>query len=163
MVAIVIKKGAMELKFFPGIKYKMLMVLNKWLSARWTKTLFVIYTMLLFLIAVLPINSSGSAINHTFVVSIRLDYLLHCVIFIPWVFLLWKFTSFNFKMYPLKTIALLLGGILFAFVMEAIQYFLPYRAFNINDLLANGLGVLLGFMIVLSFERAGIPFSRRDH
>jgi glycopeptide antibiotics resistance protein len=51
-------------------------------------------------------------------------------------------------MYPLKTLALLLGGILFAFVMEAIQYVLPYRAFNINDLLANGLGVVLGFVLL---------------
>ena len=111
-----------------------------------TKLLYYSYTVILILIAVLPLNSSGSAINHTFVVSIRLDYLLHCAIFIPWVFLLQRFTLFNFRTFPVKTIVLLLGGVLFAFAMEAIQYVLPYRAFNINDLLANGLGVVLGFI-----------------
>jgi len=126
------------------------------------KLLFYGYTILLFLIAVLPLNSSGSAINHTFVVSIRLDYLLHCAIFIPWVFLLWKYILFNFKVYPLKTIALLFGGILFAFLMEAIQYVLPYRAFNINDLLANGLGVVFGFLILMKYLWVSRPSPLGD-
>ena len=125
-----------------------LRIVADWLTTPHIIYMFISYTFLLFLVAILPINSSGSAINHTFVVSIRLDYLLHCVIFIPWVFLLQRFTLFNFRTYPVKTIALLLGAVLFAFVMEAVQYFLTYRAFNINDLLANGLGVVLGFVLL---------------
>jgi VanZ family protein len=49
----------------------------------------------------------------------------------------------NFRSGLIKTLGWLIIGVLFAFAMEAVQYFLPYRAFNINDLLANGLGVVL--------------------
>jgi len=40
-------------------------------------------------------------------------------------------------------------GIFFAATSEIIQYFLPYRAYNINDLMANSLGVLLSFVVWL--------------
>ena len=113
--------------------------------------LFYSYTILLVLLAVLPINSSGSSINHTFIVSIRLDYLLHFAIFIPWVFLLQKVTQLNLRSFPAKTLGWLVVGVLFALSTEAIQYPLPYRAFNINDLLANGLGVVLGFVFFISY------------
>ncbi len=126
----------------------MLKTANKWPKVNRMKTLFVAYTLLLFLVSVLPINSSGAAINHTFVVSIRLDYLLHCIIFIPWVFLLQRNHPFNFRSNLIKTLGWLVIGVLFALTMEAVQYFLPYRAFNINDLLANGLGVVLGFVLL---------------
>ena len=113
--------------------------------------LFYSYTILLVLLAVLPINSSGSSINHTFIVSIRLDYLLHCAIFISWVFLLQKVTLLSLRSFPAKTLGWLVVGVLFALSTEAIQYPLPYRAFNINDLLANGLGVVLGFVFFISY------------
>ena len=116
---------------------------------RHIELLFYSYTVILILISVLPINSSGSAINHTFIVSIRLDYLLHCAIFIPWVFLLQKNTQLNLRSFPVKTLGWLVVGVLFACAMEAVQYVLPYRAFNINDLLANGLGVVLGFVLLI--------------
>jgi glycopeptide antibiotics resistance protein len=45
----------------------------------------------------------------------------------------------------------LVVGVLFALSTEAIQYLLPYRAFNINDLLANGFGVILGFVFFISY------------
>jgi glycopeptide antibiotics resistance protein len=118
---------------------------------RHIKLLFYSYTVILILISVLPINSSGSSINHIFVVSIRLDYLLHFAIFIPWVFLLQKITQLNLRSVPAKTLGWLVVGVLFALSTEAIQYLLPYRAFNINDLLANGFGVILGFVFFISY------------
>ncbi|MCD4697138.1 MAG: hypothetical protein K8S16_12950 [Bacteroidales bacterium] len=58
---------------------------------------------------------SGSAsINHTFIVSVRLDYLLHFAVFIPWVFLLWKMVGFSFKSILQATLLYLLLGLLFA-------------------------------------------------
>lgn len=122
--------------------------------------LFYIYTLFIILLVILPINGSNpdSPLNNIYIVSIRLDYLLHCAIFIPWVFLLWKKSGAIFWKNKGNIIFYLLVGILFATAAEAIQYVLPYRAFNINDLLANGLGVVMGFLIVLTFERAGIPF-----
>lgn len=113
---------------------------------RWK--LFYYYLIVLILLSVLPINSTGSSINHVFVVSIRLDYLLHCLVYIPLVFFAWIDKEMNILRLPFKTVGW--GIIIFAFaiVTEWIQFFLPYRAFNINDLIANTLGVLIGFLII---------------
>ena len=105
---------------------------------------FGIYTTVIILLCVLPINSSGSGLNDIFLVSIRLDYLAHFILFIPWVFLLWKKVGVSFKSDFRATIFYILLGLLFATANEAIQYLLPYRAFNINDLLANCIGIGIG-------------------
>ena len=114
------------------------------LTTKNIRLLFLAYTVLLILLAVLPINSSGSAINNTYLVTIRLDYLLHFAVFIPWVVLLRMYSETSFRKNLGKTVLLLLAGIGFAAANEAIQYFLPYRAFNMNDLVANSVGVVLG-------------------
>ncbi|MBN2174675.1 MAG: VanZ family protein [Bacteroidales bacterium] len=105
---------------------------------------FYIYTILLILLAVLPINTNSNSINHTYVVHIRMDYLIHFAIYIPWMFLLQRMTGADFKTNVKQVMLLILAGLVFGMANEAVQYFLPYRSFNINDLLANGLGVLMG-------------------
>jgi glycopeptide antibiotics resistance protein len=101
------------------------------------KKLFVTYTIFILLLVVLPLNGINSVLNVTYIIEIRLDYLLHAAIFIPFIFVLRK-------AWPVKLFSALLYGILFATFGEGIQYFLPYRSFNINDLLANNLGIILG-------------------
>jgi VanZ family protein len=113
---------------------------------RWK--LFYCYLIVLILLSVLPINSTGSSINHVFVVSIRLDYLLHCLVYIPLVFFAWIDKELNILKLPVKTVGWIIVIFAFAMVTEWIQFFLPYRAFNINDLVANALGVLIGFLII---------------
>jgi len=115
------------------------------------KRLFYFYTIILVLLAILPINSISpdSALNNIYIISIRLDYLLHFAVFIPWVFLLWKMVGVSFSSNLQATLLYIILGLLFATANEAVQYLLPYRAFNINDLLANGLGVLLGSVLFL--------------
>jgi VanZ family protein len=108
----------------------------------------------LVLLSVLPINSSGSSINHIFVVSIRLDYLLHCLVYIPLVFFAWMDKEMNIFRVPFKTVGWVIVLLAFGIVTEWIQFFLPYRAFNINDLIANALGVMIGFVLfVFSFYK----------
>lgn len=118
--------------------------IEKHLTPHRVKILFWGYAALLILIAILPINSAGASINHTFIVSIRLDYLLHFAIFLPWMFLMRRYSGLSFKTDFWKTLAWIFAGIIFAMFTESLQYGLSYRAFNINDLLANGIGVLLG-------------------
>jgi VanZ family protein len=113
------------------------------------KPLFYIYTVILVLIAVLPINSSGTSINHTFIVSIRMDYLLHFAIFLPWMFLMRLYSGLSFQVSILRPVLWVIAGLLLAMSTEMVQYVLPYRTFNINDLLANGLGVVLGFLFFI--------------
>jgi len=50
------------------------------------------------------------------------------------------------KALRIKPLLWLFIGLLFASATEGLQYLLPYRAFNLNDMLANGLGVLVGFL-----------------
>jgi len=56
----------------------------------------------------------------------------------------------SFKSFPAKTLIWLVIGILFATANEAIQYFIPWRSYNINDLVSNFIGVLLGAGLFLS-------------
>ena len=120
-----------------------------WFTFKRMRFIFISYTIILVLLAILPINSSGSAINNTYIISIRLDYLLHFAIFLPWIFLLWKVTGVSYKSNFYKTVLYVLLGLAFAAATEMIQYFLPYRAFNINDMIANGLGILIGSVFFL--------------
>jgi len=117
---------------------------------RWK--MFYLYSVILLLLSVLPINSTGTAINHIFVVNIRLDYLLHCLVYIPMVYLTWIDKEINSTLTG-KAFGWLVVLLLFAAATEGLQYFLPYRAFNINDLLANCLGILVGLGFILIFER----------
>ena len=123
------------------------------LVVRWK--LFYFYIVFLVLLSVLPINSSSnSTINDIFVVTIRLDYLLHCLVNIPLILFLYIDKGIELFRTPVKTVGWVILLLIFAVVTEWIQYFLPYRAFNINDMIANALGVLLGvfFMIALSYK-----------
>ena len=105
------------------------------------------YLLFLFLIAIIPINNvSSGTLNSVFIVRIRLDYLLHSLIFIPWIFLY----SVTFRPEKISDkLIMVVAGLLMAFATEGVQYFIIYRAYNSNDLLANFLGVLLGSFALL--------------
>jgi len=46
-----------------------------------------------------------------------------------------------------KIILILLSIFFYGTFLEIIQYFHPYRTFNFNDVLANGLGIVIYFLI----------------
>ena len=104
------------------------------------------------LVSVLPINGKGSSINHSFVLSIRLDYLLHAAIYIPWIILVWLAFGNKIRTSVFKIASWIFFSLFFAVAMEFIQYLLPYRTYNINDLLSNLLGAIIGlvFVVILS-------------
>ena len=113
------------------------------------KRVFVGYIFLVFLLNVLPVNGSSSSLNHVYIIHLRLDYWVHMVMFLPWMGIsLLGFRGWMSKPgKPFqKTALILLAGILFAAACESIQYLATWRTFNINDLLANILGVLLGII-----------------
>ena len=101
-------------------------------------TLFRLYFFAIILLITLPINKSGS-LNDITVVHLRGDYFFHILTFIPWAF---------FGLVMKKNLWIwMIPGLLFAFGTELLQLILPWRRFNINDLIANGAGVLLGTLI----------------
>ena len=47
---------------------------------------------------------------------------------------------------------LVLFSLLITALLEGFQLFIPYRFFNINDMLANGVGTAIGFMLIPIFR-----------
>ena len=95
---------------------------------------------------------------------LRADYLLHTMIFIPWMFLisLTRENSSNSglkirfrRITPLPFLGWMALGILLAFGAEAIQYWIDYRAFNPMDGMFNALGVVLGALVLVVAQRFG--------
>ena len=103
------------------------------------------YIIVLFALAVLPINGKdSSAINQTYVLSeIRLDYFLHSFLLAPWM----PLRMFYGRTPPRKALFWLISGLSLACLTEVIQYFLSYRTYNVIDLLANLLGVWIGLAV----------------
>jgi VanZ family protein len=107
---------------------------------------FWLYVIVLVLLAVLPINSQSSyQLNNSYVVNIRLDHFLHGIIFFPWV-LLAKWS------YPARNTILVFAGLIAAVLLECVQFFLSYRTFNINDMIYNVTGVLIGSIVLLKMR-----------
>jgi len=106
------------------------------------KIIFSIYILIILLLVLLPINGKGSKINHTYILTLRLDYIFHTFLFLPWMFLN------PMKTIQIKTKAWLIVGLLFASFTECIQYVVPYRAFNVNDMLANSMGVIFSAVFI---------------
>jgi VanZ family protein len=107
--------------------------------------LFLFYAAAIFILAVLPINGKDSHIDHVYLINIRLDYVIHAAIFLPWM-LLYRLAlknPFEGKRWKILLTGLL-SGLLFAAVTEGVQYIVPYRSFNVNDLIGNVIGVILG-------------------
>ncbi|NVO21359.1 MAG: VanZ family protein [Bacteroidetes bacterium] len=113
------------------------------LAARYRNTLFWGYIGILLLLAILPLNSSSNfALNNTMVIHIRLDHLLHGLVFLPYAFIARWIKGMNIPM-------TLISGLVVAAIMEGIQYFLTYRSFSINDMISNEIGFIAGSIILL--------------
>lgn len=100
--------------------------------------------MAIVVLAIVAINSHDSSLNNIYILSLRLDYLVHFAIYIIWMWLAWKSYTISFRRDAVRALLWLLGGLVFANLSELIQIFVPYRAFNRFDLLANVIGVIIG-------------------
>jgi VanZ family protein len=92
-------------------------------------------------------QSSGMKLNDQLKFEIRLDYFLHFMAYVslPVIYLLSCQRKENTPVrYGIAIVVLLL---VFAVSTESIQLLLTFRTFNINDMLANVLGILFGFII----------------
>ncbi len=114
--------------------------------ARW-RLLF--YLTVLVTLSVIPLGSVSEELIDVTVIRIRGDYLLHMLVYLPIISLM--LISFPKKKLLMVVLALVLGV-----GLEYFQMLLPYRAFNINDLVANVGGVVLGGVIFrLMAQRRG--------
>jgi glycopeptide antibiotics resistance protein len=122
------------------------------------KAISISYLFLLLLVSVVPLGSMNATLNDNYTLHIRWDYLLHTLVYLPLPFLLAlilktgsidRTTDRSLKKTHFFQVLLLAGVIVVSF--ELVQKILPYRSFNINDMLANGIGAVLGLILLRIF------------
>jgi len=99
----------------------------------------IIYFLLIFLMSILPINGIDK-LENVVVLSFRGDYWIHAIQFIPFL-VVSRFLKINFA-------TSFFWGLFCVASFEGIQWFLPYRSFNISDLVANFTGLVAGGVLI---------------
>ena len=136
---------------------------------------FITYAYLLILLAgtVIPLNT-GTALNDNYTMYIRWDYLLHAIVYLPLPVLLGlslkrgssgrdeqNIIEPGKKQQQVRGhkardhrfwLQVVLVSLLVTVLLEGLQLIIPYRAFNINDMVANGVGTALGFVVALALQ-----------
>ena len=113
--------------------------------------IYIIFILTLHIIST-PTGSNGVALSDTEIAKIRADYLLHTLVFLPWMVLVWLYLNSNNirgRERRNRTIIWICAGVFLSVFAEGIQYWLPYRGFNVIDIAFNISGVLLGGVIFL--------------
>lgn len=123
------------------------------LPTKHSKKLIIWYFLAILLLNLLPLNGNDSKINHIYIIEIRLDYLVHVILYLPMGFLVRAYLLHQ-NLNKLKFLLLCaLGSFIIASGMEILQFYTTWRSFNINDLLANNLGVLFGYLLLTLLKR----------
>ncbi len=120
------------------------------------RKVFAIYLIILFLGAIVPLGNTASEIlMDNFTLEIRWDYLLHAMAYMPLPLLL----MLCFRKHKALSLWILIGlvGFLVPVLFEMVQMIIPYRSFNINDMVANGVGVMLGLLPAVLVWRRIMP------
>lgn len=94
-----------------------------------------------------PLNGVDIPLDN-YLLGLRMDHLLHASVFIPCT-LFWM-DLFRGRHRGWWTWLAAVGTGLFT---EGVQYLLPYRGYDVNDLVANFLGVTLGWLAILLARR----------
>jgi VanZ family protein len=100
---------------------------------------------------VIPLDNSTHLEKIT-IIHFRADHLLHVAIFIPWAF-------FCIRQLKKNLLPWFVWGILYAAISEGLQCLVPYRSCNISDMLANMIGVVVGFIIFVSIRKTVLSFK----
>jgi VanZ family protein len=117
-----------------------------WLLAAWIITLTIL--------ALIPISEAFTKTDIGSI-DIRLDYLYHAIAFFAGTVLaILRFATDkkeeeSFTLAPAKRVITVIAIlILFAILHEYLQKFIPYRAFNINDIISNLAGVIAAILFL---------------
>lgn len=103
-----------------------------------------VYLIGLILLSIVSFNGT-LALDRRHLIGIRIDYIIHAIFFVPWMILAnlrWNQSN------KCKVFWWLLGiGFILATVSEIVQLLIPKKTFNLIDLIANGVGIVIGAMI----------------
>jgi len=68
-------------------------------------------------------------------------------------------TRSTLQSFTRSPLLLILISIIIAIFLEGLQYFIPWRTFNLNDILAGVIGVGVGFVIESMFVKSKIEVN----
>lgn len=127
----------------------------RWFGHRGRRQLRPWYFALLAVLMWAPLNGLGVPLDN-YILGLRADHLLHASVYLLCPLFLWDVIGrpgHRGRKWAVWVTAVAVGVL-----TESVQYLLPYRGFDINDLVANTLGVTLGWAAMLFARRR---FSRR--
>jgi glycopeptide antibiotics resistance protein len=120
---------------------------------------FLVTGYILFVIGLHVVPMGGAAtLSSTGVGPLRADYLLHLVIFFPWMFFLPCQPKMSKVSVHRKWWGWLGLGIMLAAGAEVLQLWVPYRTFNPVDVVFNMAGVVVGGAGIMAVQK----FIRRE-
>ncbi|MFH0759005.1 MAG: VanZ family protein [Bacteroidota bacterium] len=119
-----------------------------------TSQIIIYYLAFLFLGSVVPLWQGSTVLSNNYTLHIRWDYLIHFFIYMPLPVLM--FLRLKRGLSALIWIQVILYSVCIGVLFEGIQMLLPYRSFNINDLLANTVGVVLGISVLVIFRKRAV-------
>lgn len=118
-------------------------ILIRCLNRKSRKVYSIVYFICLAVLMWAPLGGLGIPLDN-FVFGIRADHLLHASIYLLCPVMLMDAMKG-------RKVWILLGAIAMGILTESVQYLLPYRGFDINDLVANFLGCLIGWVALLPY------------
>lgn len=106
--------------------------------------LFVVYLVTVLILHVMKTDDVVDLNN--FLLGIRMDHWTHGILFSPMGF--FALTSFS------NNIRLAFGIIVFCCLFfEILQYFIPYRSFDVWDIVADSIGASIGILFYYGFRK----------
>jgi len=87
--------------------------------------------------------SRGDVLSNSFVYAVA-GALGNLAMFAIWGFLAWKYLDAPARSPVRTTLEVLVVGLLFSLGIETVQFFLPTRAADVNDVFWNALGTIAG-------------------
>ena len=121
------------------------------------QVLFWLWAILVLVLSIIPYQNKRIEPEQEEV--IRIDYLLHLVVFfiLSFLFILWN--KEKIKIFNQLALLYLINSLIFSFIVELVQLYVPNRTYNIIDVIYNTMGILVGFFISYLLLKSKIKTS----
>lgn len=107
------------------------------------------YFVILLLLYIIPL-SEGWRLNRYHFSGFRLDHIIHLLIFLPTTYMI---SPFFLRQTQFRRLKIVLLALVIATLYEVTHIFVAYRAFTLEDLLSNLMGVLIGAIPIMFIYR----------